>query len=208
MKSQKRWGDAAVVEEPSAREVMVTEPKNLEVVDNRIYFYSEVDRETVLDLNKTLRIRHNSSVTEQKTMGVENPVPIYLYIQSYGGSIFSGLSAMDEVLSVRQQVPVYTIVDGCCASAATFISIVGTKRYMKPNAMMLIHQLSSAMWGKYLEFQDEMKNLDMMMEKIRAIYGTYSKVPLGKLDGILKHDLWFDLKTCLRYGLVDEVYKN
>ena len=208
MKSQKRWGDAAVVEEPSAREVMVTEPKNLEVVDNRIYFYSEVDRETVLDLNKTLRIRHNSSVTEQKTMGVENPVPIYLYIQSYGGSIFSGLSAMDEVLSVRQQVPVYTIVDGCCASAATFISIVGTKRYMKPNAMMLIHQLTSSMWGKYLEFQDEMKNLDMMMEKIRAIYGTYSKVPLGKLDGILKHDLWFDLKTCLRYGLVDEVYKN
>jgi hypothetical protein len=39
-----------------------------------------------------------------------------------------------------------------------------------------------------------------------VVHGTYARVPTGKLDGILKHDIWFDVKTSLRYGLVDEIY--
>ena len=43
------------------------------------------------------------------------------------------------------------------------------------------------------------------MATIKSIYKQYTKLPMKKLDEILKHDLWFDSKTCLDYGLVDEI---
>ena len=41
--------------------------------------------------------------------------------------------------------------------------------------------------------------------KIKKIYIEHAKIPKSKLNQILKHDLWFDAKTCLNYGLVDEI---
>ena len=76
---------------------------------------------------------------------------------------------------------------------------------MSKNSYMLIHQLSSSLWGKYSEIEDEKKNLDLMMETIKSVYKEYTKVPMRKLDEILKHDLLWDAKMCLKYGLVDEV---
>ena len=110
---------------------------------------------------------------------------------------------MDEILHC--EVDVHTVVDGCCASAATFLSVVGRKRYINQHAFMLIHQLSSFIWGKYEEFKDELENLNRLMDTIKAIYNAYTEVPSEKLDEILKHDLWFDAETCLKYGMVDEI---
>ena len=203
-----RDGDESKGAKPSSnREIMVTEPKVLEVVENRIYFYAEIDRETVLTLNRNLRDKHNDMLLRKQVEDCEHISPLFLHIQSFGGSIFAGLAAMDQVLQIRRKVPIFTVIDGCAASAATFVSVVGTRRYMNPNAFMLIHQLSSAMWGKYSEFQDEMTNLDRLMAKIREIYGEYTKFPTRKLDIILKHDLWISPEECIRYGLVDEILK-
>ena len=43
------------------------------------------------------------------------------------------------------------------------------------------------------------------MSTIKEIYKVYTNVPMKKLNEILKRDLWFDSKTCLELGLVDEV---
>ena len=43
------------------------------------------------------------------------------------------------------------------------------------------------------------------MTTIKNVYKEYTKVPMKKIDEILKHDLLRDAKTCLRYGLIDEV---
>ena len=70
---------------------------------------------------------------------------------------------------------------------------------------MLIHQLSSGMWGKYEELKDDMKKSEILMKRIREIYEERTKIPAKKLNEILKHDLWWDAETCLKYGLVDEI---
>ena len=70
---------------------------------------------------------------------------------------------------------------------------------------MLIHQLSSSMYGKYNEIEDDMENNKHLMSTIKDIYKEYTRIPMKKLDEILSHDLWFDSKTCLRYGLVDNI---
>ena len=70
---------------------------------------------------------------------------------------------------------------------------------------MLSHQVSTQLWGTYAYFDDEKKNLDLMMKTIKDVYKKYTKLPMRKLDEILKHDLMWDAKTCLEYGLIDEI---
>ena len=50
-----------------------------------------------------------------------------------------------------------------------------------------------------------MENMERLMATIKEIYAEYSKVPSQMIDEILNHDLWFDSKTCLEYGMVDEI---
>ena len=183
--------------------LIIEKPQILETINNRIYFYSDVYRDTILRLNKTLA-ELDANIVFAKIQ-CEDPEyrPIFLHLNSYGGNVFDGLSAMDQIC--MSKAPVITIVDGICASAATFISVSGSKRFIKKNSFMLIHQLSSVMWGKFDEFADEMINLQKIMEVIKKIYHEKTKIPAKKLEEILKHDLYFDAPTCLKYGLVDEI---
>ena len=174
----------------------------LEVTNNRIYFYSGVETKNILGLNKALRelgaeIQHSSAILEC------DPAGIFLHINSHGGDLFAGLAAMDEIR--KSKVHITSIIDGCAASAATLMSIAADKRLMNKHAYMLIHQLSSGMWGKYREMKDEIENVDNMMKTIRDVYLEYTKIPKKKLNEILDHDLWLDAETCLKYGLVDEI---
>ena len=176
--------------------------KHISVQDNRIYFYSGVNRNACVELNKKIGELEAKSLTLSNTLGILPP-SIKVFINSGGGTIVSGIASMDTML--RCKVPIETYVDGFSASAATFLTVVGEKRYMSRNSYMLIHQLSSNFWGTYANFEDEKKNLDLMMKTIKDVYKKYTKVPMKKLDEILKHDLLWDAKTCKEYGLIDEI---
>lgn len=186
---------------------VLSDPENsddkIERSDNRVYFYSEVTRSKVLELNKEIRNLNLDIIQTCKTLSVDDPMHIYLHINSHGGSVFAGLAAVDHIR--KSDVPITSIVDGCAASAATMMSIVADHRMIYEHSFMLIHQLSSGTWGKYEELKDDMKNNDLLMKTIKSLYQEHTKIPKTKLSQMLKHDLWFDAKTCLRYGLVDEI---
>ena len=131
------------------------------------------------------------------------PSNIYLHVNSFGGSLFAGLAAVDYIK--RCKIPVHTIIDGCAASAATLLTVVGVHRQIHRHSFMLIHQLTAGMWGKYEELKEEMKNNELLMKTIKNIYIEHTKIPKRQLNKILKHDLWWDAETCLKYGLVDEI---
>ena len=98
--------------------------KHISVQDNRIYFYSGVNRNACVELNKKIGELESKSLTLSKTLGILPP-PIKIFINSGGGSIVSGIASMDTIL--RCQVPIETYVDGFSASAATFLTVVGEK---------------------------------------------------------------------------------
>ena len=175
----------------------------VEFSGNNIFFYSTVSRPKILKLNKAITNLGDSLATRAYVYGSEKTDTIKLHINSYGGSVFAGLSAVDYILTSR--VPVETIIEGCAASSATLMSVVASKRYMHKNACMLVHQLSGHMWGKFQEMRDDMQNSEMLMKKIKNIYRKYTKIPEDKMDDILKHDIWWDADQCLEYGLIDEV---
>tara|TARA_B100000900_G_scaffold381140_1_gene367367 strand:+ start:233 stop:877 length:645 start_codon:yes stop_codon:yes gene_type:complete len=175
--------------------------RSVESHDNVIMFYGEVNEENAKSLNKALRQMDKDLQVVKVKYGVE--VPIKLYISSYGGSIFAGFSTVDTIMSLG--TPVHSYIDGAAASAATLISVVADKRFIHRNSFMLIHQLSSMMWGKYEEFKDEMENLDLLMARIKEIYKEHCSIPKKELTEVLKHDLWLDSAKCVKWGLVDEI---
>ena len=170
--------------------------------DNHIYFYSEVSKKTVYELNREIRVITQKMLDMQRKYNIDPP-PIYLHINSYGGSIFAAMSTVDVIK--YNKVPIYSIVEGCAASAATLMSVVAKKRYIRPNSHMLIHQLSTIFRGKMDEFDDEMKNLNKLMDLIKNIYKEHTSVPTRKLNEILKHDIWWDAKKCIDNNLVDDI---
>ena len=174
----------------------------IEAKSNRIYFYSEVSRGKNLSLNMKIKDLSGDLLDRARNLQVD-PGKIYLHINSYGGSVFAGFSSVDYILN--SEVPVTSIIDGCAASAATIMSVTAKHRQINKHAYMLIHQLSSGMWGKYQEQKDTMENNDRLMKMIIEIYEEHTKIPKKELNKLLKHDLWWDAETCLKYGLVDEI---
>jgi len=202
MKSDMYWCAQKPTEICGSELASADDNNTVEKKNNKIYFYTEVSRGKNLKLNLAINDISNELLNRANVLGVD-PGTIDLHINSYGGSVHAGFSSVDYILNSK--VPVTTIIDGCAASAATIMSVCGAHRKMNKHAYMLIHQLSSGMWGKYAEMQDKMENCDRFMDMIIDVYKEHTKIPKKELNNILKHDLWWDAQTCLKYGLVDEI---
>jgi len=170
--------------------------------DGRIYFYTEVNKGSILDLNKAIRASEADMLHTANVLDIAPP-HIKLHINSPGGSLFDGLAAVDYVRKCK--VPVHSIIEGMAASAATLISVMAHKRSINKHSYMLIHQLSSGLVGKYEELVDDMENNKTLMKAIKQIYLERTKIPENLLKDILKKDIYFDAKQCLKYGLVDHI---
>lgn len=178
------------------------EYNNLSKEDNNIYFYNPVNTDSILKLQKDIRKISNMLLNRSNVL--QCPVGnIFLHINSMGGSLFDGFLGSDVIRT--NKVPITTIIESACASAATFISIAGKKRLMHKNSFVLIHQLSSGAVGTYENIKDEWNNCSMFMQIIKDLYGKFTKIPNKKLEGILQHDLWFNSDECLKYKIVDEI---
>lgn len=172
-------------------------------INNELYFSSDINDQSVSKLIGELRKMELRNLK----LALENDIKapsIKLFIHSYGGSVFSGVAAMDAIKATK--VPVTTIVNGGCASAGTFLSVVGDERLISRNSYMLIHQLSSYHWGNFEQLIDDMKNSKELMKMIKRVYIEHTNIPQKKLKKILKKDLWFNAERCIELGLADGIY--
>jgi len=170
--------------------------------DLSIYFYGKVTDETCLQLTQTLKMM-DIEAKHQKVMYPQLEPVIDLHIQSGGGSLMPTLYVCDVIKN--SDTPIHTYIDGYCASAASLISVCGSKRYMTKHSALLIHQLSGAAAGKFNELKTEVNNLNSFMNNIRDIYIKNTKIEKDSLEDLLKTDIWLDADICLQYGLVDEI---
>ena len=177
----------------------------VDVLDNTIMFYGEVNEKNAKLLNKAIRTLDKELQIFKLKYGCDSP-PLRLFVNSYGGSVFAGFSIMDTIKNCT--IPVHSYIDGSVASAGTLISVVANKRFIFENSFMLIHQLSSSMWGNYEAMKDEMENLDLIMDRIKKIYKERTSMNTRQITAALKKDKWFDSEKCLELGLVDEIVEN
>jgi len=134
------------------------------------------------------------------------PKPIKLYITTNGGYIYQVFGAIDTIQYM--EVPVHTICKGMVASAGTLLSLSGKKRYITPNSYMLIHELRGGTWGKFQQIKYSFENSNKLMDHIKSMYLTKTKINAEELEECLKKDIAWDAQTCLQKGLVDEIISN
>lgn len=170
---------------------------------NKIYFYSDVNIESIYSLNRNIDELTKQLKIIQFIYSLPQPPRIELHICSNGGDIFACMATVDKIIS--NSIPIDTYCEGVTASAATLISSVGSKRYITKSSCMLVHQVSSGLWGNYMEFKDEIKNLELLMNLIKSVYLKKTKFSPEELDDVLSHDLFMDSKECLKRGLVDAI---
>ena len=186
----------------------VHEDEFVHVQGSDVYFHCEVCETTVLELNLKLKKLKLELLHKYLEIGIDRRPEIRIFIRSDGGDLHAGLSAMDCIKTLRKRVRVRTIADGVCASAATFILMGGSKRYMTKNSYILIHQLNmDGTWGKFEDFKDQMENLDQFMNRFRVIYTKETTIPTEELERLLKRDVYMDSDRCLEWGVIDGVWE-
>jgi ATP-dependent protease ClpP protease subunit len=182
-------------------EVEEEESECIKVIDNHIYFYSEVSTKSILELTQIIKKLTKDLLV--LNIQFDTNIEIWLHINSGGGDVFAILSCIH--LIENNKININTIVEGQACSAATILSMVGKTRQITQNSYMLIHNISSGFWGKMHEFEDEIKNLKLLTNDIRKMYTKYTNIKTTQLDQLLKKDLLLHGKICLSYGLVDEI---
>ena len=171
----------------------------VKVIGNEILFYADVDRENALDfVEKFKKLEIDLLKKKAELVGYEPSIRIH--IMSDGGDIFAGMTLMNTLETSR--VKVITIAQGSCCSAATFMLLGGSERRMGRNAYVLIHQISTEMWGNFQELKHELKSTDKFMKMLKKMYLEKTKIPEKMLKKLMKKDIYLNPRDCLKYGIV------
>jgi ATP-dependent Clp protease protease subunit len=206
----KTFGRAEYVEQgfrlSAAHEPNYDKKLTVESIDNHIYFYADVDSDRALALIREIKMLDSALRTEHLSRELPEgypQAPIWLHIYSSGGDAFAAFNIADQIKGIK--TPLFSIIEGYCASAGTLISMACARRYIRPRSFMLIHQISSMLWGNFEQLQDEMKLQTMAMEAIINFYKEHSKLQEDQIVTLLKRDSWFNATEAVSLGLVDEI---
>jgi len=178
---------------------------DLTVSDNHIYFYQDVTPKSVMEMGIAIKTTSQQIINMVTDLNLQSAPAIHLHINSGGGCAFSGLAGASHILD--SDIPVFTYVEGSAASAATIMSCVGAKRHITEHSFMLIHQISTGVWGTYENLRDEKESMDALMAMLEGIYLKHTGVKKKQLKQLLKRDLWMNPEKCMELGLVDEIIK-
>ena len=167
---------------------------------NKIYFYEDIDKETIIALIKEIQTLTYELQLQASKYSFEPHINLHIY--SPGGDAFMGLSIYDFIR--KNPVPIHTYIDGNIASAATFMFLAGTKRFMSPNSTVLIHQVSTSFWGKFEDLKDEVKNTTEIMKIVRNLYSENTTMKKKDIDAILKRELFLNFAECEKNGFITD----
>ncbi len=130
---------------------------------------------------------------------------IQLYINSPGGSVYDGLAIYDTMQYIKPDVQ--TIGIGLQASMGAFLLSAGAKgkRFVLPNARVMIHQPSSGTQGKVTDQEISLREALEIKERLATIMSENTSQKLDKIKADMERDFWMSAEAAVKYGLADEV---
>ncbi len=130
---------------------------------------------------------------------------INIYINSPGGVISSGMAIYDTMNYIRPDV--CTICVGMAASMAAFLLSAGKKgkRYILPNAEVMIHQPLGGTQGQAEDIRIHAEHILKIREKMNRILAENTGKPYEQVAKDTDRDNYLDAQEALEYGLVDKI---
>ena len=150
----------------------------------------------------------NTVVSELLYLDSINHDDISLYINSPGGSITSGMAIMDTMNFIKSHVS--TICLGMAASMGAFLLSCGEKgkRFILPNAEVMIHQPLGGATGQATEIKIAAERILKMKEKLNNILSKNTGKDLQTIEQDTERDHFLDAKEALQYGIVDKIIEQ
>lgn len=130
---------------------------------------------------------------------------IYLYINSPGGDITSGMAIYDAMRSLKSDV--VTVSVGQSSSMASILLAGGTKgkRLALPSARIMIHQPLGGTWGQATAVEIEVKELLYFKKRLNALLADFTGQSLKRIELDTERDFYMSAQEAKAYGLVDKI---
>src|SRR5579883_742196 len=133
---------------------------------------------------------------------------IQMYINSPGGVVSAGLGIYDAMQHVKCDVS--TVCVGLAASMGAVLLTAGTKgkRYILPNAEVMIHQGSAGFGGATPDIEIQAQHLIRTIRRLNGILASHTGQPIERVTADTNRDFWMTAEQAVEYGIVDEVLRS
>ncbi|MBE6477231.1 MAG: ATP-dependent Clp protease proteolytic subunit [Propionibacteriaceae bacterium] len=149
----------------------------------------------------------NAICAQMLLLNAEDPhKDIYLYINSPGGSIDSGMAIYDTMQWISNDVA--TVAIGLAASMGQFLLSGGTpgKRYALPHARILMHQPSGGIGGTASDIKIQAEQSIHLKREMAELIAKHTGQTVEQITKDSDRDRWFTASEALEYGFIDHVY--
>jgi ATP-dependent Clp protease protease subunit len=137
----------------------------------------------------------------------ENPdKDIALYINSPGGSVYSGMAIYDTMQFIKPDVS--TICVGMAASMGAFLLAAGSrgKRYALPNSRIMIHQPSSGAQGQASDIEIAAREILDVRTRLNRILAERTGQPVERIEKDTDRDNFMSAEDAVSYGIIDKIF--
>ncbi|MEX0891772.1 MAG: ATP-dependent Clp endopeptidase proteolytic subunit ClpP [Gemmatimonadota bacterium] len=133
---------------------------------------------------------------------------IYLYINSPGGSVYSGLAIYDTMQYLK--APVNTMCMGLAASMGSFLLAAGSqgKRSALPNSRIMIHQPSSGAQGTAADIEIQAKEILYARERLNQLLADHTGQTVERIAEDVDRDRFMSALEAKDYGIIDNVVSH
>jgi ATP-dependent Clp protease protease subunit len=172
--------------------------------------YNRLYRERIIFLPRDIDDEiANQIVAVMLYLDSEDPgKDIYLYINSPGGVVNSGLMIYDTMQHIKSDV--VTICVGLAASMGSFLLAGGTKgkRLALPHSRIMIHQPSGGASGQASDIEIQAKEIIRLRRQLNGIYANNTGQTLEKIEKDMDRDFFMSAEEAKEYGLIDKVIEE
>lgn len=172
--------------------------------------YSRLLKDRIIMLSGTIDDNvANSVIAQLLFLDAQDPEKdIYLYINSPGGSVTSGMAMFDTMNFINADVQ--TIVIGMAASMASVLLAAGTKgkRWALPNAEVMIHQPLGGAQGQATEIEIAARHILQTRERLNKILSDLTGQPIEVIEKDTDRDNFKTAQEALEYGLIDGIMES
>ena len=172
--------------------------------------YSRLLKDRIIMLQGEINDHVSSIIVAQMLfLEAENPEKdIYLYINSPGGVVTSGMAIYDTMNYIKPDV--VTICMGQAASMGAFLLSSGTKgkRFALPHARIMTHQPLGGAQGQATDIEIHAKEILRMKKELNKILAENTGQSVRKIEKDTERDFFMSAEEALKYGLIDKVLKK
>ena len=139
----------------------------------------------------------------------ENPKrDIYLYINSPGGVVTSGLAMYDTMQYIKPDVATVCIGQACSMGSLLLAAGAAGKRYSLPNSRIMVHQPSGGAQGQATDIEIQAKEILSLRQRLNGIYVKHTGQKLKNIEEALERDRFMSAEDAKAFGLIDQIVER